>query len=70
MGHSEGNTQLLAGGSMLPEFFNPRIAVAILLAPPASMYYSPNKGFTKPMIKMMHTAIKTFKIYNPNPTNP
>lgn len=74
MGHSEGTTQILAGGSLLPEYFNPRIAVAILLAPPAAMAYSPNKMMramsSEPMISMLHAAIKTFKIYNPMQSNP
>lgn len=42
IGHSEGTTQLLAGGSLMPEYFNKKIKVALLLAPPAAMYYSPN----------------------------
>jgi pimeloyl-ACP methyl ester carboxylesterase len=63
MGHSEGTTQLLAGGSMLPEFFNSRIAVAILLAPPASMVYSSMRGkSSKSMVDMMGGVIKTFKM--------
>lgn len=37
MGHSEGTSQLLAGASLLPDFFNSKINVAILLAPPAAM---------------------------------
>lgn len=45
MGHSEGTTQIMAGGSLLPEFFNSKINVAILLAPPAAMVNSPNTLF-------------------------
>lgn len=45
MGHSEGTTQIMAGGSLLPEFFNSKINVAILLAPPAAMLNSPNELF-------------------------
>jgi len=29
----------MAGGSLKPEYFNDKINVAILLAPPVSMYY-------------------------------
>lgn len=37
MGHSEGTSQILAGASLMPEFFNSKIKVALLLAPPAAM---------------------------------
>jgi len=43
MGHSEGVTQLLAGGSLMPEYFNAKVNLAVLLAPPATMYYNPSK---------------------------
>ena len=35
--HSAGATQLLAGGALKPQFFNKKINIAILLAPPASI---------------------------------
>ena len=33
MGHSEGTTQIMVAGSMMPEYFNEKIKIAILLAP-------------------------------------
>lgn len=38
-----GVTQLLAGASLMPDFFNQHVNVALLLAPPASMANSPNE---------------------------
>lgn len=32
---------MMAGGSLLPEFFNSRINIAVFLAPPAAMYHCP-----------------------------
>lgn len=70
MAHSEGTTQLLAGGSLLPEFFNSRIAVAILLAPPASMAYSNNGPRKSSSMKgMLDGAMKAFASRNPKMGN-
>lgn len=39
MAHSEGTTQLLAGASLKPNYFNTKINLATLLAPVASAAY-------------------------------
>lgn len=44
MGHSQGTTQLMAGASLMPEYYNSKINLAVLLAPPTAMYYAPNDG--------------------------
>ena len=42
IGHSQGTTQLIAGSALDPNYFNSKIAVAILLAPPIAMYNCPD----------------------------
>lgn len=37
IGHSEGTTQIMAGASLIPEYYNNKLNVGIFLAPPASM---------------------------------
>lgn len=37
VGHSEGTTQLMAGGSLIPDYYNKKILVSVFLAPPASL---------------------------------
>lgn len=73
MGHSEGTTQLMAGGSLLPEFFNSKINVAILLAPPAAMYYSENELFrflSSPLLmKFLEKAALTLNFLDIIPYN-
>lgn len=36
IGHSEGTTQIMAGASLMPEFYNKKINVGLLLAPVAA----------------------------------
>lgn len=43
IGHSEGNTQLMAGGALMPEYFNEKINLAVFFAPPVSMMHAPDK---------------------------
>lgn len=45
IGHSEGTTQLMAGASLMPDYYKEKINVAVLLAPPTSMYHNENKLF-------------------------
>lgn len=47
IGHSEGATQLLAGASLLPGFYNQKLKLALLLAPPASMIHNTVPLFQK-----------------------
>ena len=35
VGHSEGTTQLFLGGALMPDYFTPKINLAIMLAPVA-----------------------------------
>jgi triacylglycerol lipase len=44
-GHSQGTTQMLAGASMMPEFYNSKVNSAFLLAPAASMIHQTQKFF-------------------------
>jgi len=41
--HSEGSTQIVAGGTLLPEFYNSKIKMAFLLAPAISMKRNPDE---------------------------
>jgi len=43
IGHSEGTTQIMAGAALNPEWYKKRMNVAVLLAPPAAMYYNDSK---------------------------
>ena len=42
IGHSEGTTQLLAGGALMPEYFNEKINLAVFFAPPFGMIHMPD----------------------------
>ena len=44
VGHSQGTTQLLAGGALDPDYFNSKINIAVLLAPPMSMHNCGDQG--------------------------
>jgi len=41
IGHSEGTTQVMAGASLIPDFYKSKIKIAFLLAPPACMKNNP-----------------------------
>jgi lysosomal acid lipase/cholesteryl ester hydrolase len=41
LGHSQGTTMLMAGASLLPDYFNLKLNGAILLAPPATLFHNP-----------------------------
>lgn len=73
VGHSEGTTQIMAGGSLMPDFYNKKIKIAVLLAPPASL-----KNCSVTMFEMMsknpnrqiiENVIETFHIYDILPWN-
>ena len=68
IGHSEGNTQLIAGSSLMPDFFNSKINLAILLAPPISMKNCKNKALVAVIsdetLKLFASAIETIGAYN------
>jgi len=42
IGYSQGATALLAGGSLMPEYFNSRVNLAVFLGPSTSQFYNPN----------------------------
>ena len=37
IGHSEGTTQIMAGASLIPDFYKEKFKICVFLAPPASM---------------------------------
>lgn len=68
IGHSEGTTQILAGGALMNDFYNSKVNVAILLAPTASML-SNSVGLLKlismPVNRAIITAmIETIELYS------
>ena len=42
LGHSEGTTQIMAGGSLMPDYYNSKFNVCIFYAPPASLHKNPD----------------------------
>ena len=59
MGHSEGTTQIMAGASLMPDFYRESLNLAVFLAPPASCYNFPNeltRAIAEPEI--MNPALK------------
>lgn len=40
VGHSEGTSQIMSGGSLIPEYYNEKMKVAFFLAPPAAMSHN------------------------------
>lgn len=42
IGHSEGTTQIMAGASLMPDFYKDSLNVAVFMAPPASLKNAPN----------------------------
>lgn len=50
VGHSEGTTQIMAGASLIPDFYNQKFKIAFFLAPPAAM-----KNNDVPLLKMINT---------------
>lgn len=42
IGHSEGCSQFLAGAALMPDYYNAKVNLANMLAPPAAMKYNPN----------------------------
>lgn len=41
IGHSEGTTQIMAGASLIPDFYKDSFKLAVFLAPPASLMDTP-----------------------------
>ena len=60
VGHSQGTTQLLAGGALDPDYFNSKIAVAILLAPPMAMYNCGDSGIMSASEPLSMAALIAF----------
>ena len=73
VGHSEGTTQLMAGGTLLPDFYNKHINVAILLAPPASLKNTQitlMRLMAEPLNReLMTTLVEKIGFYNLMPYN-
>lgn len=68
VGHSEGTTQLIAASALKPEYFNSKINLAILLAPPVSMKHCKNRflvGVTYPAIlRTIASALEAVGAYD------
>jgi len=69
LGHSQGATELMAGASLMPDYYKSKFKVGILLAPPASMRYSPNDiyRFLAENNKTLTWFIHLFKKWNVMP---
>lgn len=44
IGHSQGTTQVMAGASLIPDYYKEKFNCVVLLAPPASLYNTPEDG--------------------------
>ena len=68
IGHSEGTTQIMAGASLMPEFYKEKLKVCIFLAPPASMIHNRvkiNKILAKkPFIELMMKTLDKIQFWN------
>jgi lysosomal acid lipase/cholesteryl ester hydrolase len=40
IGHSEGTSQIMSGGTLIPEYYTEKMLVALFLAPPAAMAHN------------------------------
>lgn len=63
----------MAGASLLPDYFNSKINIAVLLAPPIAMYHAPNLGLKFLSFslnrKLILAALDTIKFWNVLPYN-
>lgn len=67
----------MAGASLMPDYYKSRINLAVLLAPPASMYYAlkdnPKKALhtiaKKSTLEFFTGALNTIKFWNIVPFN-
>ena len=66
VGHSNGTTQFLLGGSLIPDYFSYRINVAILMAPVARPANSggPSKLIASNFASEKFTLVDVMHIYN------
>jgi pimeloyl-ACP methyl ester carboxylesterase len=73
IGHSEGTTQIMAGASLMPDFYRSKMKLAFFLAPPACMRNNPQF-----LLKFMSTefnqnlilgTLKIIKLWNILPYN-
>ena len=73
IGHSEGTTQVFAGASLIPEFYNTKLNLAILLSPAASMADNPkltNQFLSlEPIRHIWEYLIRVLKFWNIIPYN-
>jgi len=56
----------MAGASLLPDLYKSKVNLALLLAPPASMYYNPEKMLsdlgTKRSLKILYKLASTLHL--------
>ena len=68
IGHSEGTSQILAAGTLIPEYFNEKINLGIMLAPPAGMTNLSTKLLrfeSRPaMVFLIETLLDTLHLWN------
>lgn len=63
----------MAGASLMPDYYKSRVNLAVLLAPPASMYYNPTTGLhtasKAPIVNFVLGFLDTIKFWNIMPFN-
>ena len=68
IGHSEGTTQIMAGASLLPQYYKEKMKLCVFLAPPAAMSNN-SVGVLeflaqKPMRLLLLALMDTIKLWN------
>lgn len=58
IGHSEGCSQFLAGAALMPEYYNSKVNLANMLAPPAAMSFNPTTGLRMMSFKPVMDVIE------------
>lgn len=68
IGHSEGTSQILAAGTLMPDYFNSKINLGVLLAPPASLHNISTRIIrfeSQPeMVKLIVGLLDTLNLYD------
>jgi pimeloyl-ACP methyl ester carboxylesterase len=68
IGHSEGTTQIMAGASLIPEYYKEKMLLCVFLAPPAAMSNNSVAILEflaqKPMRLLLLALMNTIKLWN------